>query len=137
MKANPDKLIALCDALASTPTYASAARRIGVAERTIWRWLKASAAGEPDFVFEYMGERAPLHLHVKTSIKLSVLAVELMAREIALNGWREPVFFQGQPQYRVREDIVRDGNQDMGPDDLELFYGVRDIYERDAEGNRI
>jgi hypothetical protein len=137
MKVTTENLIALCDALASNPTYASAARKIGVNERTVWRWLKASAAGAPEFVFEYLDETLPLHLHVKTAIKQSVLAVEARARDIGLNGWAEPVFFQGRPQFKEREDIVAAGHAELSPDDLEFLYGQRDTFERDSKGNRI
>src|SRR5262249_14751630 len=80
---------------------------------------------------------SPLHLHVKSAVKLSVLAVEARAREIALNGWQEPIFFQGRPQWKEREDIVAAGHQGLDADMLEFFYGQRDIYERDERGNRI
>jgi integrase len=42
-----------------------------------------------------------------------------------------------KPQWKLRRDILRKGDRDADPDELEVLYGQRDIFERDAAGNRI
>lgn len=138
MKISPELLTELCDALASgCVTYAAAARRVGVSVKTVFRWLKSSSQMDPRFKFEYLGEKMFLHEAIKLSIKLSVMEAEATARRIAVQGWTEHVHFQGRPQFKEREDIIRNGDQDLPADELELRYGQRDVYERDADGNRI
>jgi hypothetical protein len=127
----------LCDQLCSTACYTTCARRLGVSPASVFRWLSASAKTPDDYTFEWAGETLPLHQHARRAIRIQAAAVEGYARHRALHGSDEGVFYQGRPMWKVREDIARAGDLDADANMLELLYGQRDVYQRDAMGNRI
>jgi hypothetical protein len=141
MRKNPETFQELADTLCSTACYSTAARRLGVSPASVFRWLADSKRAETDksddFRFLWGGEMDYLHRHCGRAVRIQVAAVEGYARHRALHGHDEGIFYQGKPSWRVREDIARNGDLDAEPDILELLYGQRDVYERDARGNRI
>jgi hypothetical protein len=141
MRKNLETFQELCDVLCSTACYSAAARRIGVSPASVFRWMADSKKAEndksDDFRFEWGGEVDYLHRHCGRAVRIQVAAVEGYARHRALHGHDEGIFYQGRPSWKVREDIARNGDLDAEPDILELLYGQRDVYQRDARGNRI
>jgi hypothetical protein len=131
-KKNTETFVELCDLLCVQPFYTSAANILGVDQSTIFRWIQASQRNPEAYTFEWMDCLAPLHIHIRSACRVNAHVIESQARKMALEGFEEPVFFQGRPQWKEREDLVG-----VPDDELELFYGVKDRWERDANGNRV
>jgi hypothetical protein len=131
-KKSVDIFIELCDLLCVQPFYTSAANILGVEQSTIFRWIQASQRNPEEYTFVWSDCSAALHVHVRSAMRINAHLIESQARRMALEGFEEPVFFQGRPQWKEREDLVG-----VPDDELELFYGVKDRWERDENGNRI
>jgi hypothetical protein len=132
MKKSPETFVELCDLLCVQPFYTSAANILGVEASTIFRWLQASQRNPEAYEFEWSDCIAPLHVHVRSAMRINAHLIESQARKMALEGFEEPVYFAGRPQFKEDEKLVG-----VPDDELELFWGVKDRYERDENGNRI
>lgn len=132
MKKSEQTFVELCDLLCVQPFYTSAANILGVEPSTIFRWLQASQRNPDAYSFEWSDCIAPLHVHVRSAMRINAHLIESQARKMALEGFEEPVFFQGRPQWKEREDLVG-----VPDDELECIWGVKDRWERDANGNRV
>jgi hypothetical protein len=141
MRKNSETFQELADTLCSVACYSTAARRIGVSAASVFRWMSDSKRAEHDksdeFRFEWGGEVDYLHRHCGRAVRIQVAAVEGFARHRALTGHDEPVFYQGRPSFRVRSDILRNGDQNADADTLDILYGVRTPYELDSQGRPI
>lgn len=51
-------------------TISSACRLTGISEATVHRWKAASRADPESFTFEFDGETAPLHVHMRRAARL-------------------------------------------------------------------
>ena len=141
MKKGPEVWIAICDKILAGNSLTVAARACGISTATLFRWLAASAETPEEFTFEWgpFGV-ATFAQHLKTANRGALAAIEseIYARVAGTSDAQlEPVYFQGRPQFKEREDIIRNGDQNQPPDTLMLLYGQPDIYERDADGERI
>jgi hypothetical protein len=132
MKRTAETLIAICDKIAAgTLSQANAARSCGVSESSYWFWIAQSQKGEPGFFVTYCGEEMPFHQAIGLARKIALQDIEGRFLERAHVGHLEPVFYQGRPQWKEREDLA-------GLDDETIaMLGHPDRYERDQFGNRI
>lgn len=132
MKKSPETFVELCDLLCVQPFYTSAANILGVDQSSIFRWIQASQRNPEAYSFEWMNCVAPLHTHIRSACRINAHVIESQARKLALEGYDEPIFFKGRPQWKEDEKLVN-----VPDDELELFWGVKDRYLRDENGNRI
>jgi hypothetical protein len=123
------KLLEICDLLAQGNSYSNAGRISGVSPRTVFQWLKMSAAGDEDFVINYMGE--DLQFTAAAALARKALHMDLRANFEKRNllGWDEVVTFQGRVQYVVDTRVVG-----WSEEDREAFGFRRDGYLEDAKG---
>lgn len=134
MRKSTETFRQLCDFLVTEPSYKMAALDLRVSEATIFRWLQESQQTPSAYEFEWGGHIAPLHIHVRSSMKMQAHLVESQARKLALDGWDTPVYFGGKQQF------VECELKAQCPGDLDWYAmvdGCRDPYKRDADGNRI
>lgn len=134
MKKSPEKYSELCDALVIEPFYETAARKIGTTATTIFRWLGASQQNPAEYTFTWGegGDVAPLHVHVKTAMRMNAHLIEAQARKFALDGFEEPVFFQGKQCWKEDERKAS-----LKSDEWSFVDGHDDPYLRDENGNRV
>lgn len=110
-------LPAFLDALVTTPSIATAAKRVGIGESTIMRYLVRSRMGDPELQqIEWMGVSASFHQHATVNARaLTAQLVQGAALDRALNGHYQDVMYQGQ---RMTERVVKDEYKDIPPDEL-------------------
>ncbi len=121
----PDKLNllpAFLDALVTTPSIATAAKRVGIGESTIMRYLVRSRMGDPDLQqIEWMGVAASFHQHATVNARaLTAQLVQGAALDRALNGHMADVFYQG---VRQTERVLKAQYQGKSEDDLWIEVG--------------
>lgn len=131
-KKSPEIFAELCDLLCVQPFYTSAANILGVEQSTIFRWIQASQRNPDAYTFEWADCIAPLHIHIRSACRVNAHIIESQARKMALDGYEEPVFFQGKPSWVEDEKLVG-----VPDDELWIFHGVKDRYLRDENGNRV
>jgi hypothetical protein len=96
-KKSPETFRELVDTLASCACYAEAGRRIGVHPVTILRWINASAASPDDYLVEWGGEVAPLHIQARRAVRYQIASVEANSRHRSLVGHTELLWHGGAP----------------------------------------
>jgi hypothetical protein len=69
---------------------------------------------------------------LKAARKIQALSYESAVRESAYIG--QVIMHNGRPCYELDPVIVRDGNVDASPDELEIWYGKRVPYKLDEAG---
>jgi hypothetical protein len=134
MRKGPEAFTQLCDFLIVDPSYKMAARDLRVSEQTIFRWLQESQQKPAEYTFSWGDSVGPLHIHVRSAMKMNSHVIEGQARKFSLDGFDAPVFFGGKQQW-VECEIKA-----QCPGDLDWYMmvdGCRDPYKRDADGNRI
>lgn len=141
MKKSPEVMIAILDLIIAGRSMMAAAKACGVSPATWYRWIAGSAETPDEYLVDWgpFGV-APLATHVRTANRgcLAGLESEIFARVAGTSDAQlEPVFFGGRPQWKEREDIIAAGHQNEPPDMLMMLYGQPDIYERDANGQRV
>jgi hypothetical protein len=117
------------------PRMKEAARNAGVHPTTLFGWIKQSLGGDPRMTLTWLGHEAPFHLHVNAARKLNIVALDHAARDLAVNGHREPRFHDGKPVYRRDPKIAADA-LDLSDADWKSKYGDRprtDTFYRDPE----
>ena len=141
MKKSPEIFASLCDKILAGNSMTVAAKKCGISNASLFRWIAESAEKPDEFSFEWgpFGVNT-LAGHIKTANRGALAAIEseIYARVAGTSEAQlEPVFFGGRPQWKEREDIHRNGDANQPPETLELLYGQRDIYQRDESGNRV
>ena len=72
------------------PRMKEAARNAGIHPTTLFGWIRKSTAGDPKMVLTWLGNEATFHKHVVAARRLSVIAIDHVARDLAINGHAEP-----------------------------------------------
>lgn len=103
------KISVLLDCLI-TCSVAEAARRVGMSERSVWRYLVRSKMGDPKLQeIEFCGVVAPFHVQLSNARALAAEQIQQNAIERARDGVLVDVFFQGQRMYeRVLKEQYKD-----------------------------
>jgi hypothetical protein len=106
------------------PRLKAAARNAGINPTTLFAKIKDSVAAPDKHTLSWLGHDAPFFQHVNAARKLSVVALDHAARDLALNGHSEPRFFNGAPVWRRDPQIEADA---ITLDELDWIaqYGVR------------
>ena len=118
------------------PRMKEAARNAGIHPTTLFGWIRKSTAGDPKLVLTWLGHDAPFHKHVVAARRLSVIAIDHVARDLAINGHTEPRFHQGKPVWRRDPQIEADALA-LDGDTWKIRYGNRprsDTFMRDENG---
>lgn len=121
--------------LVLNPRMKQAARVSGIHPTTLFGWIKQSLSGDPKMILTWLGHEAPFHLHVNAARKLNIVALDHAARDLAINGHREPRFHDGKPVYRRDPKIAADA-LDLSDADWKSKYGERprtDTFYRNPE----
>jgi hypothetical protein len=143
MKLSKEKMIQACDLMLEGKSMARIAKIIGIAESTLWRWWSESQ--EPEHMLRYTfpwgawGE-ATFYQHLESAASGSIksLGSEAVSRGRGMSETQfSDRFFQGRPVYKVRDDIIIAGMENATPDELELCFGTRCIYEIDEATGKI
>ncbi len=124
------------DQLVLAPKMKAAARHAGVPPPTLFRWINESMANPNAHKLSWLGKVAPFHLHVNAARKLSIVAMDHSARDLAINGFEEPRIHDGRPVYVHDHQVAADALT-MDDFDWELKYANRkrdDTYARDENG---
>jgi hypothetical protein len=135
-KKSPEQLRSFLDVLQGTTSWAKTSRIVKQDESLIFKWLAQSKkdAEHPearsDFLIEYRGEVKFFHQHCKAAITASIEEIESAARHRARYGTEIFTMFQGRKVPSLDYEKVG-----VDPDTLELLYGYRDEYLRDANGD--
>ena len=115
------------------PRMKEAARNAGIHPTTLFGWIRKSAAGDPKMVLTWLGHEAPFHKHVVAARRLSVIAIDHVARDLAINGHAERRFHKGKPVWRRDPQIEADALA-LDDDTWKIRYGNRsrsDTFMRD------
>lgn len=121
------------------PRMKEAARNAGIHPTTLFGWMRNSAAGDPRMVLTWLGQEAPFHKHVVAARRLSVVAMDHVARDLAINGHTEPRFHNGKPVWRRDPQIEADALA-LEDEAWKARYGNRprsDTFLRDETGGLI
>ena len=96
------------DQLVLSPKLKAAARHAGITPVTLFRWLKQSMENPTSHRLSWLGQMQPFHLHVAAARKLSIVALDHSARDLAINGHSEPRFHDGKPVWKVDPQVAAD-----------------------------
>ena len=121
------------------PALKPAAKHAGIHPTTLFAWIKESMADPTKHRFQWLGRTAPFFQHVNAARKLNVVALDHAARDLAINGHREPKFHDGKPVWKVDAKIAADALT-MDDDTWAICYGDRersDAFARDKAGQLI
>jgi hypothetical protein len=127
---SPEIFEAICNAICNSPSYANAARTVGISEASLWRWIGESQRGNPEFEFEWMGDRAPLHTHMKAATRAAAATIVQNLMHRAIHGDVQHSFYKGQPQYKLCPKLLSWTSEELSALGL-------DPYARDEKGNLI
>lgn len=131
-KRSAETMIAICDALASGMSYSGAAQSCGIGVRTFWEWIKASQAGNPDYVIEYLGEPIAFHKACNAARRILMHNLRSSFERRALLGHDTIITFQGAICWRVDPRTVG-----WSEDEREAFGFERDGLLRNERGETI
>jgi hypothetical protein len=131
MRKSPENLLIVLNSMVDNPKLSVAARKIGVSTMTIYRWLKMSRDGAPEFQdVEWCGERGSFHQFYEYAQHAQINEIEQTAKHNAL-GFDEVVTHDGAVQYQIDPKLVG-----MSDEMLEDF-GYPDRYLRNERGEVI
>ncbi len=133
---NNDTKRKVLDQLVLSPKLKPAARHAGITPVTLFRWLKQSMENPTSHRLSWLGQMQPFHLHVAAARKLSIVALDHSARDLAINGHSEPRFHDGKPVWKVDPQVAADAIS-YSDEDWAEWYAPRsrtDIYMRDEKG---
>ncbi|MGY3584335.1 hypothetical protein ACVIGB_006607 [Bradyrhizobium sp. USDA 4341] len=133
MLVSEEKLVEIAEAVAAGQLAISrAAIQCGVARRTVFNWLQLSQAGDERFLIRWPGDQ-PIAWHRALNMARNMAALDTRGQfeRRCLVGHEEPIFFQGRPQWKEREDLVGLS------DELVEMLGYPDRWERDKFGRRV
>jgi hypothetical protein len=121
---------AICNSLCTSPTFANAARTVGISEATLWRWVGLSQAGSEEMIFSWMGDVAPLHVHMKAATRAAAATVVQNLMHRAIHGDTTQSMYKGQPQWQLDPKLLSWTSEELSALGL-------DPYARDEKGNLI
>ena len=131
MRKTHENLRIVLDNLVIDPNVSNAARKIGCSTMTLYRWLKLSRDGTPEFQnLEWCQEVGSFHQFFEYAVRAQINSIEQTAKSHAL-GFDEVVTFQGRVSYEIDPKLVGESDD---PDVLEMLFGVRDKFLRDENG---
>src|SRR5665213_527531 len=131
MRKSPENLLIVLNSMVDNPKVSIAARKIGVSTMTLYRWLKMSRDGAPEFQdIEWCGERGSFHQFYEYAQHAQINEIEQTAKHNAL-GFDEVVTHDGAVQYQIDPKLVG-----MSDEMLEDF-GYPDRYLRNERGEVI
>jgi len=139
-RAKPDEVkVTILNRLIERPKLAPACRAAGISTVTLYQWIKESVADPASHRVKWLGNDAPLHVHISTARRLATITLDHSARELGISGHVTPKFFQGQPVWKQDPKVAADA---IAFDDDTWFqeYGARprsDVYARDEQGRLI
>jgi hypothetical protein len=121
------------DSIASKPNLARAMRAIGASESTIFRWLKRSAAGDPDFLVSWPEGEPPRQFVELVALARRYWSVkwEAQLRDELSEGIPRTVIHDGEIQYRKMDPRQYQEWLALG------LVDEGDDWERDKHGRRI
>lgn len=108
----------------------------GVSETTLFRWRIESKAKPQDWLCDFEGETMPFHIALKRAQLAGVAAMRAHAFDIATNGERVPIFFNGAPVWEI-DPLVASDAKALDEFSWDCKYGSRpraDVYKRDQNG---
>jgi hypothetical protein len=126
-KKSPEVFQKLCDLVADSLPWETAAKAIGISAATLWRWIKDSKAGSPEFIFDYQGEQIALHDALKQCASMSHVAILQSAEHRARYGCYLQAHYKGRPQWQEDPDLMK-----YSDSELEAL-GI-DRWQRDEKG---
>jgi hypothetical protein len=127
MRKTSENFCIVLDSLVHDPNVTHAAKAIGCQTMTLYRWLKLSRDGAPEFQnLEWQSETGSFHQFFEYAVRAQINLIEQTAKTNAL-GFDEVVTFQGNVQYQIDPKLVGESDD---PDTLELLWGVRDKFLR-------
>jgi hypothetical protein len=128
-----EKLLEICDLFAAGFSYTACAKSAGVAPRTLFMWLRNSAAGtDPDLIINYMEEPMQFAQAMALARKILHMSVRSALESRSAMGHVEPIFFQGRPSWVEMEEAVG-----LDEDTRALLGYPRDGLLRDEQGRRV
>jgi hypothetical protein len=132
MKKSQETFRILADSICTSPTYANAARKAGIAESTLWAWIAASQRGEEGFtVDEYLGQKdLPLHEILRLCTRIAHASIVQNLEHRALHGDALQSFYKGQPCFELDPALLSWTTEEL------QALGM-DPYKRDAQNNLI
>lgn len=99
-------IIKVLDTLVLNPKMTVAARAIGVSTMTLYRWLRLSREGAPEFQqIEWCGEVGSFHQFYEYALRAQINEIEQTAKHNAL-GFDEVVTHDGAIQYQIDPTLV-------------------------------
>src|SRR5450755_847452 len=132
-KKTREMLTAICDTMAGgVLSPYNAAKRCGVSSKGMWLWIRASQRDDPDFIIEYLGEEIQFARALVVARRIALHEARGRMEERAIMGHDEPIFYQGNPTWKIDPRTV--GIKD---DLLELLGLPTDRLLRDRYGNAI
>ena len=131
-KISPEVFEAIVTSLTRSPKFSTACEVVGIAEKTLYRWLAKSQAGDPSFCFEYLeeGTVTPLHVAVKQAQQIYAQGLVADAEHVARYGEYRVTHHRGQPCYQISKEF-------LSWTDEELSALGLDRYKRDENGELI
>lgn len=106
MQKSHENLVAVLDSLTNNPKVSVAARRVSVSTMTVYRWLKLSADGAPEFQnISWCGEVGSFHQFFEYAQRAFINTIEQTAKHNA-TGFDEVVTHDGEIQYQVDPKLV-------------------------------
>jgi hypothetical protein len=128
-----ENLKRVLDSIASKPNLARAMRAIGASESTIFRWLKRSAAGDPDFLVSWPEGEPP-----RQFVELVALARRYWS--VKWEGQLRDELSEGIPRTVIHDGAIQYRKMDPRKYKEWLALGLvdeGDDFERDKHGQRI
>lgn len=134
-RSREDIMREILNRLVLKPRMKPAARESGIDPSTLFGWVNQSMTEPEKFTLEWLGYTAPFFQHCNAARMLNVAAIDHAARDLALNGHREPRFFEGRPVWR-RDPKIESDALTLNDIDWQLHYGDRsrdDTFYRDPK----
>jgi hypothetical protein len=106
---SPEMLIAILNALVTTPVLTKVAKQFHLSAMVLYQWQALSAQGHPDFDnITWMEQTGRWDQHLKLAKRLSALRIDEKIRDLSVNGHTEKLFNNqtGQPVWKVDPKIV-------------------------------
>lgn len=133
-KFSPEIAASICDFLCGHSIVIDACRAHGISNTTFWDWIAKSKQDElPEIV--WLDMQAPFWKHIQNAKQIFANHLLDSMTERARYGSERRIVYQGREMFAVDPSIPPDLDSD--PDLMELLYGVRDRFLRDATGKMI
>lgn len=135
-KFNEAIAVSICEYLCGHSVVTNVCRAHGISNSTFWEWIAKSRRDElPPITWLEM--EAPFWQHVTNAKRIFSNNMLDVMTERARHGSQRRITYQGKECFAVRTDIPPDPTLDADPDVMEMLYGCRDRYLRDAQGHLV